>query len=232
MQSGRQPRLAAGLGRRLAFSFCAKFCKEMQKPCTGSVSFLTTFQDTKPNGNRGAAEFSQSEWLVFLVVFVKRRKRMESVPAIWSKAFSPAFGGCRLHFSSCERLRWCNRKHSFRPFGAGLKTAFLSVAETNRPYGWGGKAKVGIEAAYTALTWHHSAGLSCQAMIADSRHPTRPGEIRTGLGNCPLLITRQRVVREKEVTSSTSLSRMKRSSLLTLGSYDLSLCETPKLTDC
>lgn len=60
------------------------------------------------------------------------------------------------------------------------------------------------------------AGFACQAMIADSRHPTRPGEIRTGRGNRPSFMARQMVECEREVTSMTSLSRMKRSSLLTV----------------
>lgn len=38
----------------------------MQNHCTGSAPFLTVFQVTKPNGNRGAPAFSQSERLVFL----------------------------------------------------------------------------------------------------------------------------------------------------------------------
>lgn len=120
---------------------------------------------------------------------------------------------------------------AFARSAAGLKTVFLRVAGTGKVLQVGLQIEGG-EAAYTALTGHHSAGFSCQAIIADSRHPTRPGEMRTGLGNCPFFITRQRVVREREVASSTSLSRMKRSSLLTLGSYDLSLCEAPKLMGC
>lgn len=75
------------------------------------------------------------------------------------------------------------------------------------------------EAAYAASIGSddvHFCGSCCQLAIDDSRQPTRPGEMATALGNFPCLITRQRVVLEREVTSSTSLSRMKRSNLLTL----------------
>lgn len=75
------------------------------------------------------------------------------------------------------------------------------------------------EAAYAASIGSddvHFCGSCCQFAIEDSRQPTRPGDIATALGNFPCLITRQRVVLESDVTSSTSFSRMKRSSLLTL----------------
>lgn len=74
------------------------------------------------------------------------------------------------------------------------------------------------EAAYAASMGSgdvHFCGSCCQLAIEDSRQPTRPGEMATALGNFPCLITRQRVVLDREVTSSTSLSRMKRSNLLT-----------------
>jgi hypothetical protein len=121
---------------------------------------------------------------------------------------------------------------AFAHSGAGLKTAFFRVPCTGKVLKARWRSKGRSKAAHTALVGLHSAGFCCQAMIADSRHPTRPGEMRTGLGNCPLFIIRQRVVRESEVASSTSLSRMKRSSLLTLGSYNLSLCEILRWTGC
>lgn len=74
------------------------------------------------------------------------------------------------------------------------------------------------EAAYAASIGSddvHFCGSCCQFAIEDSRQPTRPGEMATALGNFPCLITRQRVVLESDVTSSTSFSRIKRSSLLT-----------------
>lgn len=61
----------------------------------------------------------------------------------------------------------------------------------------------------------HFCGSCCQLAIEDSRHPTRPGEMATALGNFPSLMTLQRVVLDRDVTSRTSLSRMKRSNLLT-----------------
>lgn len=60
-------------------------------------------------------------------------------------------------------------------------------------------------------------------MIADSLHPTRPGEINTGRGNRPSFIARHRVECESVVISMTSFSRIKRSSLLTLSSSGLGL---------
>ena len=74
------------------------------------------------------------------------------------------------------------------------------------------------EAAYAASIGSddaHFCGSCCQLAIEDSRQPTRPGEMATALGNFPCLITRQRVVLDRDVTSRTSLSRMKRSNLLT-----------------
>ena len=60
----------------------------MQKDCAGSAPFLTVFQVTKPNVSRGAAEFSQSERLVFLVALVMGAERTKSLRAIWNRAFS------------------------------------------------------------------------------------------------------------------------------------------------
>lgn len=89
------------------------------------------------------------------------------------------------------------------------------------------------EAAYAASTGSedvHFCGSCCQLAIEDSRQPTRPGEMATALGNFPCLITRQRVVLDREVTSSTSLSRMKRSNLLTLAPLYAELPATPSQT--
>ena len=74
------------------------------------------------------------------------------------------------------------------------------------------------EAAYAAsdvLSAFHSSGFCCQVAKADSLQPTRPAEITTGFGKFPRLTSRQSVVRESEVISKTSFSRMKRSSLIT-----------------
>ena len=60
----------------------------MQKNCTGSAPFLTVFQVTKPNGSRGAGEFSQSVRLVFMVALVMGAERTKSLHAIWSRVFS------------------------------------------------------------------------------------------------------------------------------------------------
>ena len=60
----------------------------MTNHCTGSDPFLTAFQVTKPNGNRGAAEFSQSERLVFVSFMLMRWEITESVQALWCKASS------------------------------------------------------------------------------------------------------------------------------------------------
>lgn len=73
----------------------------MQKPCTGSVSFLTTFQDTKPNGNRGAAEFSQSEWLVFLGCIREEAGANGKRAGLMEQGFQPCFRG----FVDCISLR-------------------------------------------------------------------------------------------------------------------------------
>ncbi|MGX1172927.1 hypothetical protein [Pseudomonas sp. R151218B TE3479] len=55
---------------------------------TDSAPFKAAFQVTKPNGNRGAAEFSQSERLVFLGFTLMKWEHTESVQALWCKASS------------------------------------------------------------------------------------------------------------------------------------------------
>ena len=108
----------------------------MQKHCTGNAPFLTVFQVTKPNVSRGAAEFSQSERLVFLGCIHdevgangKRAGHME-------QGFQPSFPG----FVDCISLRAsaCGgaiENTAFAHLRAGLKTAFLRVAGTGRSYG-------------------------------------------------------------------------------------------------
>ena len=168
--------------------------------------------------------------LFFWVALVMESERIKSLHAIWSRAFSQFDRISSIAFFFVRALAVVQSKTQLSPIRGGSENSFFESRRNRQALRVRWQSEGGSEAAYTAFTGHHSTGFSCQAMIADSRHPTRPGEMRTGLGNCPLFITRQRVVREREVTSSTSLSRMKRSSLLTLGSYDLSLCETPKLT--
>ena len=176
--------------------------------------------------------FLKVNGLFFWVAFVKRRERMNSAQAIWSKAFSQVDRVSWFSFLCVRALAVVQSKTQLSPIRGGSENSFFESRRNRQALRVRWQSEGGSEAAYTAFTGHHSTGFSCQAMIADSRHPTRPGEMRTGLGNCPFFITRQRVVREREVASSTSLSRMKRSSLLTLGSYDLSLCEAPKLMGC
>ena len=161
---------------------------------------------------------------------MKEWERIKSAQAIQNKAFSPIFEVLSIAFLFVRAPAVVQSKTKLSPVRGASENSFFGSRRNRQSLAGGVADRRGGEAAHTALTGHHSAGFSCQAMIADSRHPTRPGEMRTGLGSCPFFITRQRVVREREVASSTSLSRMKRSSLLTLGSCDLSLCETPKLT--
>jgi hypothetical protein len=62
----------------------------------------------------------------------------------------------------------------------------------------------------------HSVGFFCHAIIADSRQPTRPGEISTGLGDFPFFVARHVVEWDSEVSLTTSLCIKKRSSLVTI----------------
>ena len=73
----------------------------MQNQCTGNAPFLTAFQATKPNGNKGAPVFSESERIVFLGCIHdevgangKRAIHME-------QGFQPRFSG----FVDCIFLR-------------------------------------------------------------------------------------------------------------------------------
>ena len=152
---------------------------------------------------------------------------MESVQARWSKAFSQFDRVSSIAFLFVRALAVVQSKTQLSPIRGGSENSFFESRRNRQALRVRWQSEGGSEAAYTAFTGHHSTGFSCQAMIADSRHPTRPGEMRTGLGNRPSFMARQRVECERDVTSMTSLSLMKQSSLLTLGSYDLSLCETP-----
>ena len=105
----------------------------MTSHCTGDRPFLTTFKVTKPNGNRGVAEFSQRERLVFLgciredaVANGKRAGQME-------QGFQPSLRG----FVDCISLRAsaCDgaiENTAFVRSAAGLKTAFLRDAGTGK----------------------------------------------------------------------------------------------------
>jgi hypothetical protein len=53
----------------------------MTSHCIKDRPLLGPFQGIKPNGDRGAAEFSQNEQLVFLVAFMMSRQRIKSVGA-------------------------------------------------------------------------------------------------------------------------------------------------------
>ena len=65
VQSELQPLLAAELRSQMPFAFCVRFCKKMQNHCTGNGPFLSMFPAIKPNGNRRAPFFSESERFVY-----------------------------------------------------------------------------------------------------------------------------------------------------------------------
>ena len=163
----------------------------------------------------------------FTAGFVMGLEWMKSLHAIWNRAFSQFDRVSSIAFLFVRALAVVQSKIQLSPIRGRPENSFFESTQNRQGLAVGMAGRRRSEAAYTALTGHHSTGFFCQAMIAGSRHPTRPGEIRTGLGNRPSFMARQRVECERDVTSMTSLSLMKRSSLLTLGSYDLSLCETP-----
>lgn len=105
----------------------------MQSHCTGSAPFLTVVQVTKPNGNRGAPVFSESDRLVFLgcireeaVANGKRAGQME-------QGFQPSLRGfvdcISLLASACDGAI---ENTAFVRSAAGLKTAFLRDAGTGK----------------------------------------------------------------------------------------------------
>ena len=105
----------------------------MQKLCTGSGSFLTTFQVTKHNGNRGAAEFSQSERLVFFGCIREEVRANEKRAGHMEQGFQLSLRG----FVDCIYLRAsaCDgaiENTAFVRSAAGLKTAFLRDAGTGK----------------------------------------------------------------------------------------------------
>lgn len=175
----------------------------------------------------GRRSFLKVNGLFFWVALAIGSKRIKSLHAIWGRAFSQFDRISSIAFLFVRALAVVQSKTQLSPIRGGSKNSFFESTQNRQGLAVGMAERRRSEAAYTALTGHHSTGFSYQAMIADSRHPTRPGEMRTCLGNRPSFMARQRVECERDVTSMTSLSLMKRSSLLTLGSYDLSLCETP-----
>jgi len=73
----------------------------MQNQCTGNAPVLTAFQVTKPNGNKGAPVFSESEQIVFL--------------------------GCIHHAVGANGKRASHMEQGFQPVFWILSIAFLFV---------------------------------------------------------------------------------------------------------
>jgi hypothetical protein len=229
---GASPGWLRALAGDWPFHFVQSFAKKCKNFAQAEGRSRLRFKPPNPKAIRGRRSFLKVNGLFFWVAFVKRREQMKSVLAIWSKAFSPDCGVFPIAFIFVRAVAVIQSKTQRSLIHGGSENSFFESRRNQRALRVRRQSEGGSEAAYTALTGHHSAGFSCQAMIADSRHPTRPGEMRTGLGNRPSFMARQMVECERDVTSITSLSRMKRSSLLTLRSYDLNLCETPKLMGC
>jgi len=78
----------------------------MTNHCTDSAPFKAAFQVTKPNGNRGAAEFSQSERLVFLGVHAYEVGAKGKRAGLMVQSFQPGLAGYFIftsrHASACE----------------------------------------------------------------------------------------------------------------------------------
>ena len=95
---------------------------------------------------------------------------------------------------------------------AGRSSVILRPQDVIRPTG---PRYFIVKTSYAVSSGFHFVGFFCQAIMADSLHPTRPGEITIGRGNSPTFIDRQIVECESDVTSTTSFSGINRSNLLT-----------------
>lgn len=121
----------------------------MTNHCTDDRPFLTAFPVTKPNGNRGAAEFSQSERLVFLGCIREEMRANEKRAVHMGQGFQLSLRG----FVDCISLRAsaCDgaiENTAFVRSAAGLKTAFLRDAGTGKVL----QAGLQIEAGVRPLT--------------------------------------------------------------------------------